>query len=215
MSDIDNDTSDLPVVDELTALKARADQIGLKYHPNIGLETLREKVNAALSAPGPVEQPKVDEAEDYPAPEDPALLNQPAANAAPESLDAPVTETLSQRRLRKKREANELIRIRVTCMNPAKKEWEGELFTAGNSVVGSFSKFVPFNIDEGWHVPRIIYNQIVQRQFQTFRNEKTKNGVTVRRSGLIREFAIEVLPQLSLDELQELAQRQAMAKTID
>jgi hypothetical protein len=215
MSDIDNDTSDLPVVDELTALKARADQIGLKYHPNIGLETLREKVNAALSAPGPVEQPKVDEAEDDPAPEDPALLNQPAANAAPESLDAPVTETLSQRRLRKKREANELIRIRVTCMNPAKKEWEGELFTAGNSVVGSFSKFVPFNIDEGWHVPRIIYNQIVQRQFQTFRNEKTKNGVTVRRSGLIREFAIEVLPQLSLDELQELAQRQAMAKTID
>jgi hypothetical protein len=157
----------------------------------------------------------VDEAEDDPAPEDPALLNQPAANAAPESLDAPVTETLSQRRLRKKREANELIRIRITCMNPAKKEWEGELFTAGNSVVGSFSKFVPFNIDEGWHVPRIIYNQIVQRQFQTFRNEKTKNGVTVRRSGLIREFAIEVLPQLSLDELQELAQRQAMAKTID
>jgi hypothetical protein len=215
MSDIDNDTSDLPVVDELAALKARADQIGLKYHPNIGLETLREKVNATLSAPGPVEQPKVDEAEDDPAPEDPALLNQPAANAAPESLDAPVTETLSQRRLRKKREANELIRIRVTCMNPAKKEWEGELFTAGNSVVGSFSKFVPFNIDEGWHVPRIIYNQIVQRQFQTFRNEKTKNGVTVRRSGLIREFAIEVLPQLSLDELQELAQRQAMAKTID
>jgi hypothetical protein len=215
MSDIDNDTSDLPVVDELAALKARADQIGLKYHPNIGLETLREKVNATLSAPGPVEQPKVDEAEDDPAPEDPALLNQPAANAAPESLDAPVTETLSQRRLRKKREANELIRIRITCMNPAKKEWEGELFTAGNSVVGSFSKFVPFNIDEGWHVPRIIYNQIVQRQFQTFRNEKTKNGVTVRRSGLIREFAIEVLPQLSLDELQELAQRQAMAKTID
>ena len=33
--------------DELTALKGRADLLGIKYHPSISLEKLRDKVNAA------------------------------------------------------------------------------------------------------------------------------------------------------------------------
>jgi hypothetical protein len=32
---------------------------------------------------------------------------------------------------------------------------------------------------------------------------------------MIKEFAIEVLPQLTQEELDELARRQAMAKSID
>ena len=210
----DNDTSDLPVVDELAALKARADQIGLKYHPNIGLETLRDKVNAALAAPGPVVNTPYPDAEDEPAPDNVALQKQPTANALPTAVAVPVEETLGQRRLRKKREANELVRIRVTCMNPAKKEWEGELFTAGNSLVGSFTKYVPFNVEDGWHVPRIIYNQIVQRQCQIFKTIKSQGGINVRKGMLIREFAIEILPNLTAEELHELAQRQAMAGSI-
>ena len=34
---------------ELEALKKRADQMGLTYHPSIGVDALREKVNAHLS----------------------------------------------------------------------------------------------------------------------------------------------------------------------
>jgi hypothetical protein len=108
-------------------------------------------------------------------------------------------------------EANELIRIRVTCMNPAKREWEGEIFTVSNTVVGTFKKFVPFNADDGWHVPRIIYNQMVDRQCQVFYSAKDDKGNSVRRGKLIKEFAIEVLPKLTEEELKELAQRQAMA----
>jgi len=186
MSDID--IEEAPAVpDELAALKARANLLGVKYHPSISLEKLRDKVNASIATP------------------------------EPEVVDPPVVveETVNQRRYRKKQEANELVRIRVTCMNPAKKEWEGELFTAGNSLVGSFTKFVPFNVEDGWHVPKIIYNQMVQRQCQIFTSIRDARGNTSRKGKLIKEFSIEVMPKLTPTELQELAQRQAMAKTID
>jgi hypothetical protein len=188
MSEIDNDDT-LEMPDELTALKARADMLGVKYHPSVGVDKLRDKITAALTTDEP---------------------------EAPAVVETAEEETVSQRRFRKRREANELIRIRVQCMNPAKKEWDGEIFTAGNSLVGSFSKFVPFtDAEDGWHVPRIIYNQIVQRQCQVFTTIRDARGNNSRKGKLIKEFAVEVLPQLTAAELHDLAQRQAMAKSID
>lgn len=176
MSDID---TDLPVVDELTALKARADMMGVKYHPSISLEKLKEKITAHMNAEEdkPVAEPEMDRA---------AL----------------------------QKSASELIRIRVTCMNPAKKEWEGEIFTVGNAVVGTFKKYVPFNADEGWHVPRIIYEQLKDRECQVFTTVRDSRGNSTRKGKLIKEFAIEVLPNLTEEEIKELAQRQAMAKSV-
>ena len=192
MSATDNDDV-LSTADELTALKERADLLGVKYHPSISLEKLREKVNASIEGTEP-EAPKK------------------AAKAAPVEEHV---ETDAERRARKKKEANELIRIRVTCMNPAKSEWEGEIFTAGNSLVGSFTKYVPFNAEDGWHVPRIIYNQIIQRQCQIFVTVRDPRGNSTRKGKLIKEFAVEVMPNLTAEELHDLAQRQAMAKSVD
>lgn len=176
MSDID---TDLPVVDELTALKARADMMGVKYHPSISLEKLKEKITAHMNAgeDKPVAEPEMDRA---------AL----------------------------QKSASELMRIRVTCMNPAKKEWEGEIFTVGNAVVGTFKKYVPFNADEGWHVPRIIYEQLKDRECQVFTTVRDSRGNSTRKGKLIKEFAIEVLHNLTEEEIKELAQRQAMAKSV-
>jgi len=192
MSDIDNDQ---PLVqDELATLKARADMLGVTYHPAIGLEKLKTKVAAALSG----EQ------------------EQAAAEAKPElAAAAEVPETEGAKRLRLKRKANELVRIRVSCMNPAKAEWEGEIFTCGNSLVGSVKKFVPFNTEDGWHVPRIIYEQMRERQCQIFVAVRDSRGNTSRKGKLIKEFAIEVLAPLTAEELHDLAQRQAISKSID
>lgn len=187
------ETAPTPAVDELTTLKARADMLGITYHPSIGVEKLREKVINAMNSESTPE-------------EDESIEFIPDAPTEPE----PIEETATARRERKRREANELVRIIVTCMNPAKKEWEGEMFTVGNSVVGSFGKFVPFNIEDGWHVPRIIYNTIKERQCQIFVSDK-KGGRTPK---LIKEFGINVLPNLTPEELQELAQRQAMSNSI-
>jgi hypothetical protein len=183
------ETTEVLQQDELSTLKARADLLGISYHPSIGVEKLREKLAAALE--GGAEETK----------------NEGTGIGAP-------VESEAQKRLRLMQEATKLVRIRVTCMNPAKKEWEGEIITVGNAGVGTYKKYIPFNADEGWHVPNIIYQALQERQCQVFVSTKTKNGVTIRQGKLIKEFAIEVLPPLTEEELKDLAQRQAMSKSV-
>lgn len=195
-----NETNDTGITpeQELEALKARATLLKVDFHPSIGAAKLREKI-AAKMAEVPDDDASVDDAP-------------PPAVAAPVA----VAETEAQKRLRLRREAEKLVRIRVTCMNPAKKEWEGEIITVGNATVGTLKKFIPFNgADEGWHVPHMMYQVLKDRMCQVFYTEKTKNGVSVRKGRLIKEFAIEVLPDLTQADLDELARRQAMAKSID
>jgi hypothetical protein len=206
-----NDLPVLPVPDELTTLKERADLMGIPYHPNIGVDKLRAKVAAAIDGtPQPTEPVEPIE------PEDAAdiMLVTGAPNQRPVAA-AVVEETPNQRRLRLKKDATALVRIKLSCMNPAKKEWEGEIFTAGNSLIGSVKKFVPFNADEGWHVPRIIFNVIRDRMCQVFITIKDAKGNSVRKGKLIREFNVEVLPNLTEVELAELATQQAMRRAID
>jgi len=186
MSDNTDNEIQTPVQDELAALKARADMLGLTYHPSIGVEKLREKVNAALAPPA--EEPKVEAAGE---------------------------ETAAARNSRLKKEASKLVRIRVTCMNPAKKEWEGEIFSVGNAVVGSFTKYVPFNTEDGWHVPAMLLQMIQDRQCQVFYTVTDSRGNKTRKGKLIKEFSVEVLPPLTPEELHDLAQRQAMSNSID
>ena len=188
----ENQDAEVIVQDELDALKARANLLGVKFHPSISLEKLREKVNAAVTSDG-------------------------AATSEEEAKDPaePKQETIGEKRKRLKTEALKLVRIRLTCLNPAKKEWEGEIITVGNSLIGSVKKFVPFNADDGWHVPHVIYQQLKERQCQIFYTATDARGNKVRKGKLIKEFAIEVLPPLTKEELDELARRQAMAKAID
>ena len=182
----------LEMPDELTTLKERADLLGITYHPSIGVEKLRDKINAHLEG--------TQEAE--------------AAPVVVEEEQAPAGETLAQRNVRLRKNAAKLVRVNVTCMNPAKKEWEGEIFTAGNSIVGTHKKYVPFNTEDGWHIPQIILNQILQRKCQVFYSAKDDRGNKIRKGKQIKEFAVDILPPLTPEELKDLAQRQAMGNTI-
>lgn len=192
MTEATQDMQEQPVQDELVTLKARADMMGIAYHPSIGIDKLRIKVLNAQQ--GIVE-------EDYK-----ELIVSPNTG-----VRIVAEETEAEIRTRQVNEATALVRIRLSCMNPAKKEWDGEIFTTGNDAVGSIKKFVPFNAEEGWHVPNIMLQMIKDRQCQVFTTEKTKNGVSIRKGRLIKEFAIEILPQLTQLDLNEMARRQAMA----
>lgn len=182
--------------DALSTLKARADLMGISYHPSIGVEKLREKIAAKLDGK---QEPE----------EAPAAKKEKKAAAVQEE------ETEGQRQSRLKKEANELIRVRIQCMNPAKSEWEGEIFSIGNSLVGTIKKYIPFNADEGWHVPRMLLDMIKERQCQVFVTTTDSRGNKVRKGKLIKEFNIEYLDPLTPAELQELARRQAMARSVD
>jgi hypothetical protein len=189
---VDEMNEDLPLQNELDSLKQRADLMGLNYHPSIGVDKLRDKVNAAIEG------------------------TNNGGDGELEEEDSSVTkkETEGEARRRIQKEAMELVRIRITCMNPGKKEWEGELFTAGNGVVPTVTKYVPFNNEEGWHVPRIILYMIEARQCQVFVTVTDSKGNKTRQGKLIKEFAVEIMPSLTQVELQELAARQALSKAI-
>ncbi len=174
------------IPDELTMLKERADQMHITYHPSIGLEKLKEKVNTILS---------------------------PTKESA--AVAVPKKETPGEKRIRIKAKATRLIRIRVTCMDPNKKGWPGEIITVGNSLIGEIKKFVPFNAEEGYHVPWAIFNHIKKKKRQEFREIKARNGMKVKRGYLVPAFAIEELPPLTTEELKALAERQALNHSID
>lgn len=193
------------VTQDLEALKAEADQLGIKYHPSIGFDALQGKVDAFKEAAA---HAKTEDAQKDPDPQGP--LVPPVAPVA-----EPEPETPGQRRKRLKLEATRLVRIRITCMNPAKKELDGEIITVANRLVGELKRYIPYNAEDGWHVPYMMYLHLQERQCQVFTTKRNHRGVEQREGRLIKEFAIEMLPDLTKEELAELAARQAATRAID
>ena len=102
-----NPTQDAPVIDELSMLKQRADLMGIKYAPNISLETLKERVNKAMVD---AEDPK----------------NQSSAKYTNVS-DDPYAEERAQQ--------SALVRVIVVCHDPSKNHLESELLAIENNLV--------------------------------------------------------------------------------
>jgi len=191
MSDTELDTPDLEVLeDEFTVLKKRAVLLGITVGPNIGLETLRKKVNEKLKEP------------ETAAPE-------------PDNSGKSAKQLKAIARRNAIQDALKLIRVNVSCMNPDKKHLEGDFFTVSNSVIGTETRYVQFNVEDGWHVPNIILTVLKEKQFQTFVTKKLPNGQKTKVGKLVKEYAIEYLDPLTEEELAELARRQAMSGSID
>jgi len=192
---------------ELKTLRERAKLMGLKHHHKAGLEKMRILVNNALEAaenPTPSDDtPEVKEELKSAQIATPSPINKALRNAKVTPID-------QVGKLSPKQKAGRLVRIRVNCMNPDKTEWEGQIFSVGNSKY-SFKKYVPFNNDEGWYVPHMIYQHLKDRKCQIFRTQKDDRGNKTRVGSLIHEFAVELMDPLTPEELKALAQRQAMA----
>jgi len=170
---------DTEIMSEIDTLKERADQMGIPYHPSIGLEKLREKVNARL-------------------------------NGTPETE----AETVMQQQEKARKKANKLVRIRISNMNPAKKAWPGEIISVSNDIIGCVKKYIPFNAENGWHVPQVLLGVLNDRVYPAY-YAVTVNGQSVKRRKLLKEFSIEILPNLTKAELLELAKTQAQNKDVD
>jgi hypothetical protein len=203
---------------ELSLLKQRADLLGIKYHPSIGLENLKLKVSAVVTTDESVTS------EDSSNEESKEISNAENTNEKEKRLLEKTrlavingyTESVNVRNARLRKEANRLVRVRITCMNPAKKAWQGEIFTVSNNIVGTVKKFIPFNVEnDGWHVPQIILNQIEERQFQTFASTTDPKGRKLTKTRMAKEFVIERLDYLSPEELKQLAIKQAMSHSLE
>jgi hypothetical protein len=196
---------------ELEVLKARARTLGVQFSNNIKLETLREKVNAKMAEePGETSDEDEDEA--------PAGDHVEGQDEVAAVVAAPAVRKSEKQLLREKiqEEQLKLVRIRISCLDPKKKDLPGEIVTIGNDFMGTVSKFVPFGeaTDNGYHVPYCIYKLLDDRRFLNIRTKKV-NGQEQVSHVMAKEFAIEVLPQLTPAELARLAASQAASGTVD
>lgn len=192
------DQSNEPVVDELALLKGRAKMMGIVHSNNIGLEALRQKIAAKME--GLPDAPEVPE----------ASTAQP--NPLAELPEVPTNKPGLRQYIHDKQ--MKLVRLRITNMDPKKKDLPGEIFTVANDILGTVKKFVPYGeaTDNGYHVPYCIYRMLEKRRFLNIREGRARNGKPApTTSSWAKEFALEVLPPLSPAQIRELATAQAAA----
>jgi len=133
---------------------------------------------------------------------------------APFNTPAKAPIITPEMRHKARQEALRLIRLRISCMNLAKNDLDGEIITVANGVIGTVRKFIPFGeaAEVGYHVPYCIYEQLKQAQYVQLKVKRSKSGEARRNetpeARLMPEYALEVLPPLNKSELQELAKAQ-------
>ena len=181
-NDLDQDEQDA-VLDDL---KNRAKAMGMSYHPAIKIKALREKMAEFIE-----QQEKI---------------NNETAIAAANREDSKAEKDKAMRQ--KAREDGEaLVRIRITCTDPLKRAYTAELFQASNSVIGTKRVCIPYG--KIWHVPKIIYHMIKNKQYLSFR-ESTVNGRPTKVKVMLPAYVVEDFPPMTTEEMKELEQRQAM-----
>ena len=206
MDNPDTNPDSMRPLDELQLLKERATQMGISFGPNIKVETLRERIQDKLSG-------KM-EAEAAARPKD-GIPQTPKGSITPVPGSMTKQQREQQIRQRVQREAMALVRCRIYNLNPSKNDLRGEIITVANKYLGTVRKFIPFGeqTDGGYHIPKVIYNHLLSRKFQQIRTTTVRGQIKVD-TRLVPEYSIEVLPQLTKDELEELAIRQAAAERL-
>ena len=194
MSEVSNDTLK-DTQDEKEVLMQRADKLGIKYSNNIGLETLRERINA-----------KLEERE--------AVVEEEEVEEEPKKKETKTAAQVKETAVQKARkEALKLVRVNITSMENTKNNLSGEIFTVSNGVVGTIKRYIPFGVD--WHIEQILLNTLKEKEFQRFGTEKTPGGQTVRRAKSVPAYAIQILPPLTEKELEDLRKSQMARQTIE
>lgn len=196
-----NPSADEQAVDELTLLKERAKVMGIPFSNNISLETLRKRVADKME--GKDEAPEVN-----------------ALTGDPEIAQAMAAKPLNQKdnavALRKLMYTKQMrqVRVRITNMDPKKKDLPGEIWTVANEYLGTVRKFVPYGeqTDDGFHIPYCLYRLLDSKRFLHIRDVKDRTTGIVRQDKVwAKEFSLDVLPTLTQGELDRLAAAQAAA----
>ena len=189
--DQEEEEQDLKQPSRLESLKAKADKLGIKYKSNISETALAKKIDSVLSDESTAkdESDEVDESEQD-----------------DEEEEAPKPKKLDKASERKR--SQKLVRVIVRPLDPRRTQLDGELVMTGNSAIGTTGKFVPFNVEAGFHIPEIIYNTLKDRTFTEFYTVQDKDGNEHTKSRQKKAFIIEILDPLTEAEIQEIKIRQ-------
>lgn len=187
--------NDIAMPSELDVLKQRATLMNIQFSNNIGVDALRKKIEAAQIK----DEPEVEVSEN-------PLAEKQAVGVRKMTLGQQIRQ-----------EQLKLIRVRIQNLDPKKKDLPGEIITVANEYMGTVRKYVPYGeaTDNGYHIPLCIYNFLKDRKFVNITIKKGKNGQPDIRTAEVREFSLEVLPQLTEAELHTLGQAQIAAGSLN
>ena len=189
---------------ELDMLKSRAKLMGIPFSNNIGLDALKTKIEEHKQASEAKTQTQAS-----------AQTNEQQPEVQTEN-QMKKAKTLSLRAHLQK-EKMKLVRLRITNLDPKKKDLPGEILTTGNEYLGTVRKFVPFGeaTDNGYHVPYCLYEMMRDRKFLSIKTRKGPKGQTIVEQQMVREFALEILPPLTEAELARLSAAQLSAGGVE
>ena len=103
--------------------------------------------------------------------------------------------------------AMKLTRVVITPNDPAMVNYPGLIFSVGATGLNNgrmVKKFVPFNNEEGWHVPVILVNQIESGKMQKFKTVTRANGEKVLEPYLTQKFNVRILDPLTGEEVEKV-----------
>ena len=204
----DDEDGDNEQPSELDLLKRRADMMKIGYSNNIGVDALKAKIAAAMEGQKPT-------SDNSPQAEARQAEQAQNGNGDVNALTGTSTKPTKKLSLRQHliNEKMKLVRVRITNLDPKKKDLPGEIITVANEYLGTVRKFVPFGevTDNGYHIPQCLYDVLKERTFVNIKVRKGSKGEEIVEHQNAREFSLEVLPPLSADELAKLAASQSAA----
>lgn len=197
----------------LDSLRARCDELGIAYSDRVRESGLIKLINKATKTSAgrkkkvetpeettPVEQDNDVYRESIPTEDGPI-----PAGAPPIPAGAP---PVPASKMQNKLEASKLIRVIVRPTDPNKRNNDGDVFSAGNEELGFFTKYVPYNNEQGWHVPSILVDLLKNSKVQLWRVVKLANGMESKEGYLTNAYNVTELPPLTTEELKTLAASQ-------
>jgi hypothetical protein len=169
-------------------LRENGKLLGVTFSPNEGVPSMVNKLKEAREQ----------------------LLQDPLIADVTLPADKQIDELTARKNLRL--DMTRLVRVQIACLNPAKAELPGEIFTVHNDVVGTVKKFVPYNeAGEAYHIPFFLYKFLTRKKYLQIK-DPPKGSRAAPTTKMVPEFSIRILDPLTPTELKELARAQGAAE---
>jgi hypothetical protein len=189
---------------KLQHIRAQADMLGVTYHHRAGIAKIQQLIDDHLIAQNTTEIPEPGA--------EASIRTEPIAKGYPDKI-IPMTEAEYKKETQReaRMQVGALKRVRITCLDPNKKNWPGELISVGSAKLGTFKRYVPFDTEEPWHIPKIIYDVLSERMCSVPVKKKDSRGHKTTAYKQIKAYSITIEEPMTQPEIDELARQQALA----
>ena len=184
-------------------VKQELKDYGVQVHHKTGLVKLSELLADVRENPTTVTQE---------VPAEVSVKDRPYKDGLPDASNAAIEAASKHFELSPQQSAMKLVRVVVTPNDPLMTAYPGLIFTVGASGINKgqmVKKFVPFNNEEGWHVPNIILQQIEHAEMQKFKTVTMPNGEKQLEPYITKKFNVRILDPLTPAEMDRLTASQA------